>query len=148
MTVRLATPADAAYIDERLHSCGQLWSDAAIKEAITSPNFITVVDPPTGLFWATLNEADPTVVSAGITISSSHAQTLGLYKAAVQRAKVIWPKAATLRAQLDPTTCSAEAMYGATQIVRMPQVSAGAKVNTYEINWAGLLKALEVTRGT
>ena len=144
MTTRRATPADADYIAERLQTCGQVWSDEAIVEAITSPNWIMVVDPPTGLFWVQLDEADKTIVHAGITISGSNVQSLGLYKAAFVEGAIRWPLWAILRAQLDPSRCSATALSGATQVARMPVVSTTASLTFYEKKRADVMKALGV----
>jgi hypothetical protein len=115
-----------------------------MNEATTSPNWIMVVDPPTGLFWVSLNEADKTIVHAGITISGSDAQTLALYKAAFVEGAIRWPKWAILRAQLDPSRCSAEALSGATQVARMPVVSTTASLTFYEKKRADVMKALGV----
>ena len=144
MTTRLATPADIDYIAERLATRRQVWSDEAMNEATTSPNWIMVVDPPTGLFWVQLDEADKTIVHAGITISGSDAQTLALYRATFKQVAIIWPQAAILRAQLDPSRCSATALSGATQVARMPVVSTTASLTFYEKKRADVMKALGI----
>lgn len=145
MTTRLANPGDAAYIDERLRSRKQLWAPEAIAQAIISARYIIVVDPPLGFFWAMLDEADPTLVHAGITISNgTDAQIKGLYKAALLRAKAIWPQTKTLRAKLDPTACSADAYRGATQIIGMPAVGQVDRWQVLEIKWANLLATVGV----
>jgi hypothetical protein len=144
MTARLATPADADYIAERLKTCGQVWSDEAMNEATTSSAWIMVIDPPTGLFWVQLNEADKTIVHAGITISGNDAQTLALYRATFKQVAIIWPQAAILRAQLDPSRCSATALSGATQVARMPVVSTTASLTFYEKKRADVMKALGI----
>jgi len=144
MTARLATLADTAYIAKRLATRGQVWSDECLKESVTSPAWIMIADPPTGLFWVQLNEADKTIVHAGITISGSDAQTLALYKAAFAEGAIRWPQWATLRAQLDPSRCSATALSGATQVAQMPVVSATANLTYYEKKRADVMKALGI----
>ena len=145
MTARLAKPEDAAYIDERLRSRKQVWAPEAIAQAIVSDRYIMVIDPPLGFFWATVDETDKTLVHAGITISDgTDAQIKGLYKAALLRAKVVWPQAKTLRALIDPAACSADAYRGATQLVGMPAVSQVERWQVYEIKWANLLTAVGV----
>jgi len=145
MTARLAKPEDAAYIDERLRSRKQVWAPEAIARAIVSDRYIMVIDPPLGFFWATVDETDKTLVHAGITISDgTDAQIKGLYKAALLRAKVVWPQAKTLRALIDPATCSADAYRGATQLVGMPTVSQVDRWQVLEIKWANLLAAVGV----
>jgi len=142
---RLATIKDAAYIDERLRSRKQVWAWEAIENAITSERYIFVVDPPLGCFWATLDENDKTLVHAGITISDgTDAGIRALYKAALLRAKVVWPRATTLRALIDPAACAADAHRGATQIVGMPAVDQVDRWQVLEIKWAALLKAVGV----
>jgi hypothetical protein len=145
MPARLAKPEDAAYIDERLRSRKQVWASEAIAQALVSDRYIMVVDPPLGFFWATLDETDKTLVHAGITFSNgTDAQIKGLYKAALLRAKVIWPQAKTLRALIDPAACSADAYRGATQLVGMPAVGQVERWQVREIKWANLLAAVGV----
>jgi len=144
VTARLATPADTAYIAKRLATRGQVWSDECLKESVTSPAWIMIADPPTGLFWVQLNEADKTIVHAGITISGNDAQTLALYRATFKQVAIIWPQAAILRAQLDPSRCSATALSGATQVARMPVVSTTASLTFYEKKRADVMKALGI----
>jgi len=142
MTARLAKPKDAAYIDARLKSRQQVWAPEGIAQAIVSNRYIWVVDPPLGCFWATLDETDPTLVHAGITISDgTDAQIKGLYKAALAEAAKRWLRADTLRALIDPTTCSADAQRGATTIVGMAAKAQVDRWQVLEIKWADLLKA-------
>jgi hypothetical protein len=141
---RLATIKDAAYIDERLRSRSQSWAPEAITRAIVSDRYIWVVDPPLGCFWATLDETDKTLVHAGITISDgTDAQIRGLYKAALLRAKVVWPQAATLDAMAN-ASCGADSIRAVTQIVGMAVVGQEGDWQRYRINWANLLAAVGV----
>ena len=142
---RLATPPDAADIDRLLRSRKQVWAPEAIAQAIVSDRYIMVVNLPLGFFWATLDENDKTLVHAGITISDgTDAQIKGLYKAALLRAKVVWPQAAKLRVLDDPSICSAGAMRGITQIVGMPVVGQVDRWEVREIGWANLRAAVGV----
>jgi len=144
---RLAKPEDAAYIKKLLDDQGQFRAPEAVAASIVSPNEIWVVDPPLGLFWAYLDSEDKTLVHAGITFSGSVAQTKALYKAALLQAKVVWPQAITLRALIDPLSCSANAYQGATQIARMVDVYQAERWHTFEIKWPDLLAAVGVRAG-
>jgi len=145
MTARLAKPEDAAYIDERLRSRKQVWAPEAIAQAIVSDRYIMVVDPPLGFFWATVDETDKTLVHAGITISDgTDAQIKGLYKVALLRAKVVWPQWTDLDALIDPASCSADALRGATQVARMAVVGQIAQWQRYRATRAAIEKALGV----
>ena len=140
MTARLALPDDAPYLKEKLPN----WGDEAIAEMIGGKRYMTVVDPPGGLIWVTYDEADPTLIHAGLTFCSSDAQAAAMYKLLI--ATNPWPKWTRVRVGYDsaPGACDARAVQAATTVAKMPVVATTGTRKTLEITKAALLAALGV----
>jgi len=142
MTARLANLSDVDYIRRKLLSRGQNYADSAIQKMATSPRFLTVVAPPTGLFWLCQDEADLTLLHAGLTFSSGPAQTIEMLR--LMLALNPWPNWKLCRVQADPAVCSADAQQAITDVAKMSVVGQVGKAKVYEITKATLLKNLGV----
>lgn len=141
MTVRLATAKDIAAIIRLAASIGQFYGESMALQLATDPDYITVVDLPTGLFYARLDKSNPGVVLACITVAASKRQVDGLYRAAVAEAVKRWPVQKMLKTYLWPN-CATLARAGVTTAGMSMSSRDAEGRESYELPWDSLLKAL------
>jgi hypothetical protein len=150
MSVRQATLIDADQVRKCAALSGENWSDEWVREILTSPEYIVVLDDPDGMFWVRstdgwLVQCGPHYGFAGATLARYPPVWAFTWKLAVAR----WPKFTTISALMNPVTCYAPGIVSAvTTTAKMAQVgiTADSKVPIYQVSRATFEKQIGVTK--